>query len=173
MSNGIRHNVPPPLVALASWVVPGAGYVLIGHVARGVTIGATILVLFVLGLLMADIRVIDVPGYDDSGQRVLVETVQGKPPVPVKTWALRVRPVQEIFAKPWFIPQVLTGPICLISAKYSLLAAEPTNPGSIYPKVPRSHARVAEIGTLYTAVAGMLNLLAMIDAAHRAGQGGA
>jgi hypothetical protein len=29
-------------------------------------------------------------------------------------------------------------------------------------------ARLAEIGTLYTAVAGMLNLLTIIDAAHRA-----
>jgi hypothetical protein len=30
-----------------------------------------------------------------------------------------------------------------------------------------SHARVNEIGTLYTAVAGMLNLLAIIDSAYR------
>jgi hypothetical protein len=29
-------------------------------------------------------------------------------------------------------------------------------------------ARLAEIGTLYTAVAGMLNLLTIIDASHRA-----
>ncbi len=31
-----------------------------------------------------------------------------------------------------------------------------------------SHSRVNEIAVLYTAVAGMLNLLAMIDASHRA-----
>ncbi|MND00706.1 hypothetical protein D3C83_194180 [compost metagenome] len=30
------------------------------------------------------------------------------------------------------------------------------------------HARLAEIGTLYTAIAGMLNLLVIIDAAGRA-----
>ena len=36
------------------------------------------------------------------------------------------------------------------------------------PVGAKSHARVNEIGVLYTAVAGMLNLLAMIDAAHRA-----
>ena len=33
-------------------------------------------------------------------------------------------------------------------------------------------ARLFEIGTLYTAVAGMLNLLTVIDAAHRAAHGG-
>ena len=32
-------------------------------------------------------------------------------------------------------------------------------------------ARLAEIGTLYTAVAGMLNLLTIIDASARAAQG--
>jgi len=37
--------------------------------------------------------------------------------------------------------------------------------------VPQSHSRSWEIGTLYTAVAGMLNLLVIIDSAHRAGQG--
>jgi len=31
-----------------------------------------------------------------------------------------------------------------------------------------SHARLAEISTLYTAVAGMLNLLAVIDSTFRA-----
>jgi hypothetical protein len=36
--------------------------------------------------------------------------------------------------------------------------------------VPKSHARLAEIGTLYTAVAGMLNLLAIIDSSYRASQ---
>ena len=38
---------------------------------------------------------------------------------------------------------------------------------------PWSHARVYEIGTLYTAVAGMLNLMAILDAAYRAANEGA
>ena len=33
--------------------------------------------------------------------------------------------------------------------------------------VAKSHARLADIGTLYTAVAGMLNLLAIIDSVSR------
>ena len=46
--------------------------------------------------------------------------------------------------------------------------AQPKNPGSIYSLVPKTHSRIAEIGTLYTAIAGMLNLLAIIDSASRA-----
>ena len=38
------------------------------------------------------------------------------------------------------------------------------------PAVPKSHGRLWEFGTLYTAVAGMLNLLAILDSAYRAGQ---
>jgi hypothetical protein len=33
---------------------------------------------------------------------------------------------------------------------------------------PAAKSRLGEIGTLYTAIAGMLNLLAIIDASHRA-----
>ena len=40
--------------------------------------------------------------------------------------------------------------------------------GNINSTVAKSHSRLWEIGTLYTAVAGMLNLLAIIDSSHRA-----
>ena len=32
---------PPPLVALAGWLVPGAGYALIGQKLRGIVVGVT------------------------------------------------------------------------------------------------------------------------------------
>jgi hypothetical protein len=56
--------VPAPLVALASWIVPGGGYFLIGQKTRGLVIAICIIMLFVLGILFAGIRVIDVPLYD-------------------------------------------------------------------------------------------------------------
>src|SRR3954451_3974220 len=61
-----------PLVAITSWVLPGAGYFLIGQRARGVTVGVTIIVLFLLGLLIAGVRVMEVPGYDSSGRPITV-----------------------------------------------------------------------------------------------------
>ena len=88
-------------------------------------------------------------------------------------WSLRVHSFPEIANKPWFVGQILAGPICLAAARVSTTAAHTpiVTPHGSEPGLPRSHARIGEIGTLYTAVAGMLNLLAIIDSAYRAGQG--
>jgi hypothetical protein len=67
----------------------------------------------------------------------------------------------DLGAKPWFIGQALSGPV-------SLLCAWIANHVAV-----QSHARSFEIGTLYTAVAGMLNLLAMIDVGARTASMGA
>lgn len=151
-----------PLVALAGWVLPGLGYLLIGQRTRGIVIGVTILMLFSGGMLLGGARVIDVPGYDDAGQPVMVDGAGRKLDASTGRgeWALVQRPMSEIAAKPWFIGQVLTGPVCLASAKWSVSLAR--------EGVARSHARILDIGMLYTAIAGMLNLLAIIDCAHRA-----
>jgi hypothetical protein len=182
----------PPLVAVAGWLLPGAGYFLIGQRARGIVVGAAVIMMFLSGILIAGIRVIDVPGYDSLGFEVRVRnpalvTQPGQFVGQKLDWrdrdfykgdrALTARPLGEIVNKPWYVGQVLTGPICLLSSKFSLDAAKPADiqaarssraqpPSRIAP----SHARVAEIGSLYTAIAGMLNLLAIIDSASRAGR---
>jgi len=140
-------------VALAGWLLPGLGYVLIGQWARGVIVGVTILLTFVLGLLIGGVRVIDVPGYDTDGSARYVNTQSG----PV--WALRARPPAEIFAKPWYIAQSIVGPVNWLATYGSIRVAAAGHPAAT--------ARVYDIGTLYTAVAGMLNLLVIIDAAYR------
>ena len=135
-------NTPPPLVALAGWLLPGAGYWLIGERARAVTVGVTIIALFVLGIFISGIRVVQAPDMAGPGNVA-----------------------QRILTRPWFIGQVLIGPVGVGSAYISdQLANSPT-----YRSI-EGKARLFEIGTLYTAVAGMLNLLTIIDAAHRAGQ---
>ena len=66
-------STPPPLVALAGWLLPGAGYWLIGERVRAVTVGVTILVVFTLGILIAGIRVVQAPdmsGPGNAAQRV-------------------------------------------------------------------------------------------------------
>jgi hypothetical protein len=161
-----RPEIPSPIVAIVGWLVPGAGYCLIGQWSRGLTIGITIITLFVLGILFAGVRVIEVPGYDEIGMPVRVDP-QGRryprthPDYEQGGWAITSGGlVGEIANKPWYIPQVLAGPITLISSSYSVRLAQ--------QGVTRVHARLMDIGTLYTAIAGMLNLLAMIDSAHRA-----
>ena len=173
--------VSPPLVALATWLLPGSGYWLIGQRARALTVGITILSLFFLGLLVGGVRVLEVPGYDEEGLPIRLND-EGEKISPENTtsyaagrWVMRSRPGSEIRAKPWTVPQVLVGPAVAAGWAWSIWAA--TDPdGYDGPRMPPgvvSHGRVNEIGLLYTAVAGMLNLLAIIDSAHRAGQMGA
>ena len=136
MASRPEITIPPPVVALTAWVIPGAGYLLIGQWARGLTIGITILTLFIGGLAVGGVRVVDAPAL--AG----IETAR-----------------DVVTQKPWFIGQILAGPISIGSA-YIAHAS---------PNIPLSHGRANEIGTLYTAIAGMLNLLAIIDSAYRAG----
>ena len=183
----------PPIVAVAGWLLPGAGYALIGQRTRAVVVGATVIVMFLSGILIAGIRVIDVPGYDNLGFEVRLRTAavsrdpQRRDVGQKMEWhdpnfyagdrALTTRPLGEIVNKPWYVAQVLTGPLCLIASKVSLDSAKPkdmqaalTKRNARTPRVAASHARIAEIGSLYTAIAGMLNLLAIIDSASRAGR---
>ena len=165
---------PPPVVALASWLLPGLGYLLMGQRKRGFTVGVTILLLLVLGLLIGGVRVMEVPGYGEDGRRVMVDSDGRRLSYPRADalWALQAAPMSELRDKPWSIPQVLTGPAALASMAWAVWSANPENGPGGDPEAPAalSHSRVNEIGMLYTAVAGMLNLLAIIDAASRAEQ---
>jgi len=118
------------MVALAAWVFPGLGYWLMGEKKRAAIICTCVLTLFIGGILIGGIRVIDMP----DGVSV-----------------------DALMDKPWFIGQIMTGPLCIISA----LGADLVSPLRI------SYARSNEIGTLYTALAGMLNLLVILDAGHQ------
>lgn len=163
-----KRQVSPALVVVAGWALPGLGYYILGETSRALVSGITIIVLFILGILLSGIRVIDVPGYDRLGGEVRIDS-QGRrmesftreSSYPHGDWALTSRGFfGEIANKPWYVPQLLIGPIALVASKLSLEAAR--------SGVPMGHARLSEIGTLYTAVAGMLNLLIIIDAGHRA-----
>lgn len=194
----VRQGISPPpspaLIALVAWLVPGGGYLALGHIARGLTIGASIVILFMLGILIGGIRVMDPPGWGEYGYMAqMVERParngrfellrvdptsaqqQQDPRSDVRDQpqgsALLNQPIAEISDKPWFVGQILCGPITLIASAISVHEARPLAPPS--PGTPpqsaatTSHARSWEIGTLYTAIAGMLNLLAIIDAAFR------
>ena len=151
------RNASPPLVALVSWLLPGGGYLLLGQRKRGLTVGITVVSLFILGLLIGGVRVIEVPGYDDFGRQTEVNGV----------WVMRSRPFVELRDKPWSIAQVLNGPVGILGGAWSVIASRPGDDANA--PAAKSHARINEIGVLYTAVAGMLNLLAIIDAGYRAG----
>jgi hypothetical protein len=183
-----------PLVALIAWILPGAGYLLLRQRGRALGVGISIIALFILGLLIGGVRVIEVPGFDTAtGQKQMINVMaqeldpdthqpmydsrSGLPVMapaaepgtnrPMKRWVLQVSPLDEIRDKPWSVPQVLTGPIAILSAAWSVHAAalDPSTGTSIGAL---THARVNEIGSLYLSVAGLLNLMAIIDSAWRA-----
>jgi hypothetical protein len=139
----------PAVVASVGWLLPGGGYLLLRQKGRGITIGVTVVLLFVMGLLIGGVRVLEVPFFTRVGE-VNNETFK-----------------HELQTKPWSIAQIMNGPVAIIGGV-----------GSVYASVPRpdaplgaeSHARINDIAVLYTAVAGMLNLLAIIDSAYRASQ---
>jgi hypothetical protein len=148
MSNSDKTFMPPPpLVALAGWLVPGLGYCMIGQRLRGTVIGVTILLLFIAGLIIGGLHVIDAP---------------------------TALTIPLIFQKPWFICQVMTGPVSLAASYLANHWGTYIDPGTgrQIVGVALSHARVNEIGVLYTAIAGMLNLMAVIDSSYRSANGG-
>lgn len=185
-SSSITIKPSPFLVGLCAWLVPGGGYLLIGQRARGLCIGISIVLLFLMGILIGGIRIMDPPGWGQYGYMTLLfqrylRTSSGEMvysyrlepedqneeehPHPERSdrelgWALRADPMSEIGEKPWYVGQVLCGPITLAASALSVREAR--------QGVTVSHARSWELGELYTAVAGMLNLLVLIDAVYRA-----
>lgn len=144
----------PPIVAALGWLLPGLGYWMIGQRRRALLAGATIIILFVMGLLISGVRCIDVPGYGPQGQLLYASTGPGG-----SSLVITSSPFKAVLDKPWYIPQFLAGPLTIVSSFWSV---------GVSGTYPKATARMFEIGTLYTAIAGMLNLLIMIDSAHRA-----
>jgi hypothetical protein len=169
-------------VALAAWIIPGSGYLLLKQNARGLTVGICVLTLFFLGLLVGGIRCLDVPGYNTHGQKTyyyLLRRQEGYEPhsgdrVPEGAvdvgWTLTRTPVEELRSKPWSIPQIMMGPIDVLCDWWAIAVSPPADIAGASPDTfaARSHSRVNELGVLFTAVAGMLNLMAIIDSSHRA-----
>lgn len=189
MSQDQPVTTSPPVVALASWLVPGAGYWLIGQRGRAIASGVTIIVLFILGLLIGGVRLIEVPGWGDHGRKLMLVTEdrggdpQGRRFLAERTieqpasgeldgdgsWIMARHPMDEVRNKPWSIAQILAGPLDIVASVASIWASH-EGPDMRHPIGARSHARTNELGVLYTAVAGMLNLLVVIDASYRAGR---
>lgn len=147
-----------PAAAILAVLLPGAGHIYLGEVKRGVLIALGVLGLFFGGVLIGGIDVID-----SREDRI------------------------------WFFGQALVGPVAfgvdyLHQARFKVVdpvsglprsagpsetrdpataRATPAGPGEL-PPASKSIARMNELGTLYATLAGMLNLIAIIDAGlHR------
>ncbi len=199
----------PGIVGICAWLLPGGGYFILGERTRGAVVSISIILLFLMGILIGGIRIMDPPGWGQYGymtqivgrgpedfRRVNPTNAQEQAEPAVHDGrgrgfgpAFTREPLSELGSKPWFVGQILCGPITLAASVISVHEARPSDSpvdansvgegaaplpaadnGSAREGVPSAHSRSWEIGALYTAVAGMLNLLTIIDATFRATQ---
>ncbi|MFZ2874356.1 MAG: DUF6677 family protein [Phycisphaerales bacterium] len=138
-----------PLAMLAGMAIPGLGQFVAGERSRGVCVFAGVMGLFITGLLVGGVDTID-----SKEDRV------------------------------WFYGQALVGPatfgvdwyhqnrLKVIDARGMLRTANPGEgrgpDGKVLaggtPPNSKSVAKMNEIGTLYSTVAGMLNVIVVLDA---------
>lgn len=208
-----KQRGPSPAIAtIASILLPGAGYLLLGQKLRALTAGGGILVLFFSGLLIAGVRVVDVPGYDEEGYRTYIEWYRSgsnvyarklntpaigpsvrsgedtagrpmyevarlqhdgttklervtDPPVMGPRWVLMQAPLATIGENIAVIAHTLNGPLWMAGAYCSIQAARDDG--------PKAYSRLADVGSLYLVVSGMLNVMVIVDTAARSGRMGA
>ncbi|MGA0285921.1 MAG: DUF6677 family protein [Phycisphaerales bacterium] len=132
--------------AVLAWVVPGAGYVMLGDRRRGVLAGGGVLGLFLLGMLIGGVDVVD------RAEDTL-----------------------------WFVAQAGAGPVAWVAdfanaelvkaGRVGEMIAVPTGDPRVptYPAVSslKGVARPNELGTLYCAMAGLMNVAVILDVLGR------
>ncbi|MEM9253582.1 MAG: DUF6677 family protein [Planctomycetota bacterium] len=123
--------------ALGTWLLPGLGHWMIGERARGAILAVTIGSLYVLGLLIGGIGVID-----------------------------RAAPL------PGFFGQMLIGPTFVVLWAQERLWSWSAIDGTPSLAEGMPIGVMGEQGVLYTSIAGLLNLLCIIDVIYRVGRGG-
>ena len=127
-----------PLSGILAWLWPGLGHIARGEKRRGVYIMIGVLFLFLTGVLIGGIDSVD-------------------------------RKEDRL----WFIAQAGCGPLAVVVdfANQSLLKTGKvgeiltTRPAPINSK--KSLGRANEYGTLFTALAGLMNVVVILDAFHR------
>ena len=124
-------NIVP---AIAAWVVPGLGHILIGEKKRGLMLLITILSLWLGGLLIGGIGT-----FDRSAHPA------------------------------WSLGQAMLGPS--IVANYVQESMKNSSPNATIPGEENAYqppyGHVESQAVLYTALAGLLNLLCIIDVIYR------
>ncbi len=121
--------------AVAAWLVPGAGHLLLGQKGRAAILLASIGMLWLGGFFIGGVGVFDRKGH----------------------------PI-------WFMGQMLIAPSVVVEGYHRSLQGPdglPPRPDDTAGPYQPSYGHVHEQGVLYTSLAGMLNLLAIMDVLYR------
>ncbi len=127
-----------PIAVVLAWLIPGLGHLFLGHRVRGVIFLTFITLTFWTGVAIGGVKC--VAPYRPTPQ----SASQAHQPPPPRSW--------------WFFAQILNGGYAMASFAAGNLASEVG-----YLSWPSG-----DIASVYTGVAGLLNLLIIIDALARA-----
>lgn len=179
---------PPvqPVAAIAAFAFPGAGHALLGETRRAILIAAGVLGLFFGGIFIGGVDVVD--RKEDFvwflGQGLVGPIAFGTDYYHQNHLKVRNPNGSRRSAEPFEVRDPKTGlaaiarrpetgepvPLMTSDGKYILdPATGQPKMGSAASRPPNSKSvgRVNELGTLMSAVAGMLNLICIVDASHR------
>lgn len=121
--------------AIAAWLIPGAGHLMLGQKGRAAILLASIGLLWLGGFFIGGVTVFD----------------------------RKSHPV-------WFMGQMLVAPSVLVEGYHRSLQTPtglPPRPDDPTGPYQPSFGHIHEQGVLYTSLAGMLNLLAIMDVLYR------
>lgn len=128
----VNHGLLLLVVIAAGWAVPGAAYLLLGQTKRAVIVLITILVIFIIGIYVGSIGVID-PLSETSG-------ILGR-------------------LNPWYLAQVLNSPLVLLIGQATAAGAypvygKPQEIGQLYTSISGLLNLLCIINGLYVAHLG-------------------
>ncbi|MBI1248428.1 hypothetical protein GC197_11400 [bacterium] len=138
----------PTTAAILAWLIPGAGHLYQGRTGKGILFMVCILSIYFLGLSMGGGRVVYAK-WDNDDKRLpfICQLGVGLPTMPAVVQAALVRqkmaPI-EFGGVPFMAPPMGEPEMAELHRKYGFLF---------------------EMGTLYTMIAGLLNVLVIYDAA--------
>lgn len=138
----------PALAAFLTWLVPGLGHWYQGRRFKAVLFGACVIGIYIVGLWI--------------GRGMVVYWTWINPMKDSENFRLSF--IFQSFVGGFTLPGIVQGLFSYLDKPPILggwMAAPPQDiVNGLHPKI----GRLVEIGTVYTAVAGLLNLLAMMDA---------
>lgn len=147
----------PALSAFLAWLWPGAGHLYQGRTAKGILFMACILGTFFYGFFLGDGRVVYAAWRPEPFRWPYVcQVAVGLPALPALVEAKRASADRQAFFQNRKDPQ--RGPLFGKRRWY-----HPPNAAELNDLLKDLH-RYFELGTVYTMIAGLLNVLAIYDA---------
>ncbi len=127
-----------PIAAILAWLIPGLGHIFLGHKVRGVIFLVVITLTFWTGVAVGGVKCVDPHKPVQQQSNTQQQRVRGR------SW--------------WFFAQIMNGGYAVATHAVGVRSERAS-----YLSWPSG-----DIASVYTGVAGLLNLLIIIDALVRA-----